>query len=276
MDNITITGLKIFANHGVLDFEKEKGQEFIVDCVLYVSTRKAGFSDDLSETVHYGIVSEFIANEFTATRYDLIEAVAENLCEKLLIKFPALKGVKLTVHKPNAPIKVPFSDVSVTIERFRHTAFIAVGSNIGKLEKTIAEGKKLLFSDERIKLLKESKLITTKAYGFTEQPDFLNGVWKVDTTLTPEELLDKLHEVENEMGRVRSIHWGPRTLDLDIIFYDKQIIKTKDLIVPHKDMENRSFVLEPMCEIEPYFVHPRLGKTMIELNEALQEKLNQE
>lgn len=97
----------------------------------------------------------------------------------------------------------------------------------------------------------------------------MNGVMEIDTLWSPEELLEQLHEIEAAAERKREIHWGPRTLDLDILFYDKEIVETKDLQIPHVDMHNRYFVLKPLSELAPYFRHPTLGKTVSELLAAV-------
>ena len=108
-------------------------------------------------------------------------------------------------------------------------------------------------------------------YGGVEQDEFLNGALRVRTLLCPEELLDRLHVLEQAADRKRIIHWGPRTLDLDILFYDNEIIDTEVLHVPHIDMENRDFVLKPMVEIAPYLRHPVLNLTMEQLLKKLLE-----
>ena len=120
-----------------------------------------------------------------------------------------------------------------------------------------------------------SEYLVTEPYGGVEQDEFLNGVLKLRTLLTPEELLDRLHKLEAAANRERIIHWGPRTLDLDILFYDNEIIDTPDLHIPHIDMENRDFVLKPMDEIAPYYRHPVLNKTIHQLLNELLAKDNQ-
>ena len=103
------------------------------------------------------------------------------------------------------------------------------------------------------------------------QDDFLNACLELDTLVTPEELLDVMHEIEQEAGRERLIHWGPRTLDLDIIFYDDIVYDTPELHIPHIDMQNRDFVLNPLAELCPAYRHPLLKKTVEELKNALTE-----
>ena len=116
-----------------------------------------------------------------------------------------------------------------------------------------------------------SSLIETKPYGGVVQDDFLNGCIAIDTLKEPEELLDFLMDVEAQAGRVRTIHWGPRTLDLDIIFYDDLVAETDALCIPHVEMHKRAFVLEPLHEIAPYKRHPVYGKTVREILEDLRK-----
>ena len=102
-----------------------------------------------------------------------------------------------------------------------------------------------------------------------EQDDFLNACMVVRTLLSPEELLDKLHEIEQEAHRERIIHWGPRALDLDILMYDDLVMESDDLIIPHIEMDKREFVLKPLCEIAPNLRHPILKKTVSQLLAAI-------
>ena len=116
---------------------------------------------------------------------------------------------------------------------------------------------------------KVSEIIATKPYGMTSQPDFLNGMIQVKTLLTPWELLELLHQIEQRAGRERLVHWGPRTLDLDIIFYDDWVVDTKELQIPHPDMQNRDFVLKPLAELAPFLRHPLQNKTVRQMLEEL-------
>ncbi|MBQ6392344.1 MAG: 2-amino-4-hydroxy-6-hydroxymethyldihydropteridine diphosphokinase, partial [Eubacterium sp.] len=104
-----------------------------------------------------------------------------------------------------------------------------------------------------------------------EQDPFLNTVISVETLLEPEELLARLMQIEKDAGRTREIHWGPRTLDLDLLLYDDRILTSPDLVIPHPGIEKRKFVLDPLCEIAPYEVHPLLNKRFITLKEELEQ-----
>jgi 2-amino-4-hydroxy-6-hydroxymethyldihydropteridine diphosphokinase len=147
-------------------------------------------------------------------------------------------------------------------------AFVALGSNMGDRKSYIRMAIDSLIN-QGIKILKESTIYETEPYGYEEQDKFLNGVIKIETHMTPGDLLETLMKIEDEIGRVRIIRWGPRVVDLDIIFYENQIINDVNLKIPHPDMQNREFVLKPICEIEPNYEHPILKKTMIELYEEL-------
>ena len=124
----------------------------------------------------------------------------------------------------------------------------------------------------QINIVAISDKIVTEPYGNVEQDVFLNGVMKIETLLPADELLQILQKVEEHAGRERKIHWGPRTLDLDIIFYDDDIISEDDLIVPHPDMKNRDFVLKPLMQIAPYKLHPVYRKTISDMYTELMAK----
>lgn len=270
-DEIKIEGLSFTANHGVYDFETKNGQTFIVDAILYTDFKTCSKSDEISDAVNYGEICQFIYEYLTEHTFHLLETAAELVSMELLLSFPTLQGVKLELKKPEAPVDLKFDSISVVVERFRHTAFIAFGSNMGDRDKYIENGLAELAMNPFIELKKQSNVIVTKPYGYTEQGEFLNGVCEIKTILSPEELLHELHRIEKLAHRSREIHWGPRTLDLDIIYYDDLIMNTEDLIIPHVDMENRDFVLQPLCEIAPYFRHPIYHLTNAQLYKKLKK-----
>jgi len=269
MDKIHIDGLHVYAYHGVLASEKENGQNFYIDATLMLDTYKAGHSDALDETVNYAEVAQLIVDTFTKTKYDLIERAAETVAEAVLLGYESIKEVRIEVFKPKAPIELEFESVSVDITRKWHKAYLAIGSNLGDKLGYINKAIELLKKDTYIRVNKVSAIITTKPYGGVEQDDFLNGALEIETLLSPEDLLCKLNTIEADCSRERVIHWGPRTLDLDILLYDDLIINTEKLTIPHIDMNNRQFVLDPLCEIAPYAIHPVEGLSIKTLKHHL-------
>ena len=146
-----------------------------------------------------------------------------------------------------------------------HTAYVALGSNLGDKEANLRKALELL-EERGVEVVKTSSFICTEPYGVTDQPQFLNGVCEVRTSLVPLALLHTLLEIEQEMGRVRLRHWGERNIDLDLLLYEDVVMDTPELILPHPDMQNRDFVLLPLAEIAPELVHPILQKSIEELS----------
>lgn len=271
MDEIIIENLRVYAYHGVYREENETGQNFYVNAVLYTDTRQAGREDKLELTTNYGKVCRFLHGFLRENTFRLLEAAAEAAAEAVLLAFPRIEKITLEIRKPEAPIKLEFESVSVKITRGWHTVCLAAGSNMGDKRKYIEEGMDTLAKDEKCRMFIKSELVSTTAYGGVEQDDFLNGAFAIRTLYTPQELLERLHEIERAAGRERSLRWGPRTLDLDILFYDDLVLDTQVLQIPHIDMQNRDFVLRPLSEIMPYKRHPILGKTVLQLYEELQK-----
>ena len=261
MDQIIINNLAVFAHHGVYHEENEKGQNFYINAVLETDTRNAGTLDDLDLSTNYGEVCTFLDSFLKEHTYKLIETVAERAAEKLLLRFPLVRRVTLEVRKPEAPILLPFESVSVKITRGWHRTYLSCGSNMGDKKAHLDGAVSALRDDVKCRVLRVSDWIETKPYGGVEQEDFLNGVIMLETLYTPQMLLEKLHEIEHEHHRERKVHWGPRTLDLDILLYEGCIMHTEELVIPHADMQNRFFVLKPLAQIAPYERHPLLGQT---------------
>lgn len=272
-DQIKITDLEVFANHGVFPEENKLGQKFLISAVLYTDTRKAGKTDDLTVSIHYGEVSAFITKYMKEHTYQLLERVAETLAEEMLKSISGLCKIDLEIKKPWAPVGLPLKTVSVKISREWHTTYIALGSNIGDSETYLNEAVEKIGQIPTCTVEKVSSYLVTEPYGVTDQPDFLNACLKMRTLLYPEELLKELNRIEKEAGRERIIHWGPRTLDLDILLYDDIVLEEDDLCIPHVEMHKRSFVLEPLAEIAPYKRHPVYGKTVREMLEEIQAQL---
>ena len=271
-DEIRIENLQVFANHGVFPEETVLGQKFLVSAVLYADTRAAGWTDDLALSTDYGQVSQFMTEFLRKNTYKLIEAAAEHLAEAVLLAYPLVSGIDLEIKKPWAPVKLPLDYVSVKISRFWHRAYIALGSNMGDKKGYLDMAVKRLSEADGCRVEAVSDYIVTAPYGGVKQDDFLNGALALRTLANPEELLAMLHGIEAEADRKREIHWGPRTLDLDILMYDDLVYESETLIIPHIEMHKRDFVLEPLAQIAPYKRHPLIGKTVAEMAEALKKE----
>ena len=269
MDKITISNLHIYAYHGVHESEKENGQNFYVSAVLYTDLYQPGHTDVLNDTVSYSDAAKLINRVFISEKYDLIEKAAYVCAEAVLDEFPAVTAIDLKVSKPEAPIGLEFENVSVDITISRHTAYLGIGSNMGDRMGYIDSAVEKLDNTPGINVTGRSGIIETDPYGPVEQDKFLNGVLEIETYLTPEALLDRLHEIEDDLGRKRTVHWGPRTVDLDILLFDDLVMSTEDLVIPHPDMKNREFVLKPLAEIAPHLIHPVLRISISEMLDQL-------
>lgn len=271
MDKIHIKDLEIIGFHGAIPEEKVLGQKFVLSFELDVDLRQAGKNDDLTKTVHYGELAQKVEEEFTKTSYDLIEKAAEEICEFVLLNYPLVKKVKLLLKKPWAPTRKHVEYVAVEIERKWNKVYIAAGSNIGDKEETLKEAIDKIDKRKDCVVTKVSNFYTTDPVGYEDQDQFVNCVFEINTLQTPSELMDTLLEVEKDFKRERIIRWGPRTLDLDIIFYDDIISYDEHILIPHPRAHERQFVMKPMCDINPYYVHPIYRKRVMDISSELGE-----
>ena len=139
--------------------------------------------------------------------------------------------------------------------------FIALGSNVGDRQQHLQAAIALLDAEERVRVVSQSSFLGTKPVGPIAQDDFLNAVVEIETTHSPASLHAVCLAIERSLGRVRNERWGPRTIDLDIVLFDQQVINDHQLTIPHAEMTCRAFVLEPLTEIAPDCVHPLNGLT---------------
>lgn len=146
----------------------------------------------------------------------------------------------------------------------KHVAYIALGSNLGDRESYLRDAVRLLQDHPLIHVLAVSHFYETEPLTLKNEKQnwFLNCAAKIKTSLNPIRLFQSCQEIEHLLGRIRSEKWGPRTLDLDLLFFDDEILKTKTLCLPHPELQNRRFVLEPLAEIAPTLKHPVKGLTI--------------
>lgn len=247
-----LTGVTAYGHHGVLPEEKRDGQEFSVDLALEVDLSRAGASDDLSHTVNYAEVAADAVAILEGPSQDLVETVAARIAEAVLTR-PLVEAVEVTLHKPHAPVGVPFTDVTVTLRRERDVpVVIALGANLGAdPADTLRRAADRLRSVPGLREVRLSPLFETDPVGGPEQPVYTNAVALARTSLAPWRLLAALHAVEAEFGRTRDVRWGARTLDLDLVQVGtpgepSEVVSDDDaLTLPHPRARERGFVLLP-------------------------------
>jgi dihydroneopterin aldolase/2-amino-4-hydroxy-6-hydroxymethyldihydropteridine diphosphokinase len=343
LDRIRLVGVTATGYHGVFEHERREGQTFVADVVAHLDTRRAAATDDLRHTLNYGVLAEQVVTVLAGEPADLVETVAERIAATVLAH-PQVQCVDVAVHKPQAPITVPFGDVVVEVRRDRtwlpaaepvpddaprwlpeasapvlpavpepavaaavpvapaapalppveHAlegppapeapddahevveaelvqdsldaapdapveVVLAIGSNLGAAQDTLRDAVADLAAVPGLEVLDVSALARTAPVGGPEQPDFLNAVLIARTTLSPRDLLRATSEVERRHGRERLVHWGPRTLDVDIIVYGDVSAVTDDLELPHPRAHERAFVLQPWAQVQPDAVLHGLG-----------------
>lgn len=157
----------------------------------------------------------------------------------------------------------------------KNKVYLSLGSNIGNRQEYIESAIELVGKTEGIKILKKSGLYETSPVGYVEQDLFLNAVIKIETDFSAREILKIINKIENELGRKREIRWGPRTIDIDILIFSDKKINETDLIIPHKEMLNRLFVLVPLIEIYDgeYFEKEKIIERIGELVEVGNQKI---
>ena len=265
-DRILLSGLRATGFHGVLAEERERGQEFVVDLELALPLAAAAATDAVAATVHYGELAERVVAAIERDPVDLIEALAERLAA-LVLEDPLVERVAVTVHKPSAPIAVPFGDVAVRLERTRpgtaEHVVIALGANLGDrdaaLDGAVAALRRLRGLEvEAVSTSHETVAVTTSGPD-PDRPRYRNRVLVGRTSLAPRTLLTDLLGVERAFGRTRGERWGDRTLDLDLVALGERRLDEPDLVLPHPSAHERDFVLLPWLEIEPDAVLPGHG-----------------
>jgi dihydroneopterin aldolase/2-amino-4-hydroxy-6-hydroxymethyldihydropteridine diphosphokinase len=255
-DRIHLRGVEAFGHHGVLADEKRDGQPFVVDVVMALDLAPAGTSDALDDTVSYAEVAGEVVARITGPSFDLVERLAEVIADDVL-GHALVDAVTVTVHKPQAPVGHPFSDVAVEVHRTRGVpVVVALGANLGDARSTLEAAVREIAALPGMRVRGVSPLVETDPIGGPDQPAYLNAVLVGDTTLEPEELLRRMHDIEAAHGRTREIRWGARTLDLDLIQVGRAgthaEVRKDDaaLTLPHPRAHERAFVLVPWAQAD--------------------------
>lgn len=255
---IRLGGVEARGHHGVLEHERQEGQHFVADLEAEL-VPGAGEGDDIAATLHYGQAAEALHAVLAGEPVDLLETLVERLLDAVeaLPGAEACRRLTVTVHKPQAPITVPFGDVTVSATRERtRPAVVALGANLGDAAATLAAAVARLGDLPGTRLTGLSPLVETDPVGGVEQPVYLNAVALLETVLPAERLLAALHAIEAEHGRTRELRWGARTLDLDLVQQGDprtgtELRCTGTLELPHPRAAERAFVLVPWSQVDP-------------------------
>lgn len=272
LDRISITGLRVRGFHGVFPYERADGQDFVVDAVLWLDTGPAAAADDLNLTADYGAIADRLAKIVAGQPVALIETLAARLAAACLAD-DVVQAAEVTVHKPAAPVSQQFADIAVTVRRSRQdspdgttgqsrpgerSVVLSLGSNVGDRMANLQLGVDVLCSGG-LDCLAVSSVYETDPVGGVEQAEFLNVVVLARSSLPALDILARCAEAEAVADRVRTVRWGPRTLDVDIVSCDAEISDDPVLTLPHPRAHERAFVLVPWLELDSQAALPGSG-----------------
>lgn len=261
---IKIKGIEETIIIGCYEHEKTQHQLIIADVECELYTYNWLNKDNLETTVNYDELIEFVRELLPKPKYNLLESLSQYITSSVLDKFALIHKVTVDLVKP-ALSGVLAREIKVSHTQARKfKVALALGSNHTYLpQQQLITAIEIL--GEYIAEIKIAGFYETKPVGGVKQNNFINSVIVGYTELKPEELLGKIKTIEKLMGKEEIQINGPRIIDIDLIFYDDLIYTHNFLHVPHKDMHNRDFVLVPLADIAPKWVHPVLGKTVEEL-----------
>ena len=255
-DQIEINGLRAVTIVGALPHEREIPQPLEIDLAFDVDLHDAGRTDELGDTVHYGLVADRVVAVVEESKDVLLERLVSRIADEVLA-FDRVEAVEVKLTKVRPPIAVDAVNTAVRIRRTRaeaqmpphtvHTAYVALGSNLGDRESFLRLGVRGLGNVTAMSDVYE----TDPVGGPDDQGPYLNMVVQVETSLDPFALLRRCQRIEAEAMRQRIVHWGPRTLDVDIVQFDDLTLESEDLSIPHPRFGERRFVLAPLADIAP-------------------------
>ncbi len=255
-DTILIDDLRVLCVIGALPHEREAAQPLRIDLALTVDLRDAGRTDELDDTVHYGLVADQVAAMAAESKFVLLERFAAEVAD-IALAFDRVERAEVTVTKLRPPVATQLASTAVRITRTRaeatsrplraHTAIVALGSNLGDREQYLR-----LAVAELGNVTAVSDVYETEPVGGPDaQGAYLNMVAVVETSLDPFAFLRRCRRIEALALRQRVVHWGPRTLDVDVLFFDDMRIESPELVVPHPRIGERRFVLAPLEQVAP-------------------------
>jgi dihydroneopterin aldolase / 2-amino-4-hydroxy-6-hydroxymethyldihydropteridine diphosphokinase len=255
-DRIEINGLRAVTVVGALPHEREIAQPLQIDLSFEVDLHDAGVSDELGDTVNYGLVADNVLAVVVESKDVLLERLVARIAD-VVLAFDRVEAVDVKLTKLRPPLALDAQDTAVRIRRTRaeaavpphtaHRAFIALGSNLGDRESYLRFGVASLGNVTAMSQVYE----TDPVGGPDDQGPYLNMVVEVETSLDPFALLRRCQRIEAEAMRQRVVRWGPRTLDVDIVLFEGVEMSSDDLTIPHPRYGERRFVLAPLADIAP-------------------------
>lgn len=260
---IKIEGVVCKTIIGCYEYERNVFQDLIIDIIAHLNEHDWVTQDQLTETVNYDELIEFVKSIVAKTQYKLLETLAQFIANKLLTKYEIIKNIEINIVKP-AICGVKAREIKVSyFSKRQFKVALALGSNLNLPYKQLICAIELL--NECITKIKIGGFYETRPYGNTQQDNFYNTAIIGYTTLNPQELLAKIITIEKLMGKNKNIENGARVIDIDIIFYENINYVEQFLKIPHIGAHLRDFVLQPLIDIEPHLIHPILNATIANL-----------
>ncbi|KAI9208723.1 Dihydropteroate synthase-like protein [Polychytrium aggregatum] len=292
-DLIFIKNLVLNTIIGIHPWERVEKQRVVISILVHLDLQPKYLLEDHVPKMHnYRTITRTISRYVEESKFKTVEALVLSIA-KICVETCHIPKVTVRVEKPSALVFASGAGIQITRDRSSfqptaseqiqrgsghvHTAFLAIGTNIGDRVANIESALAMLESESSVTVLDTSFLYETAPMYVTDQPMFLNAVCKVSTCLSPEALLDWLKSIEVGLGRdLKGIRNGPRPIDLDILYYDHIKMETERLVIPHPRIKEREFVLRPLCDIAPNLENPTLFRTNAQLLSLLAHANNPE
>jgi dihydroneopterin aldolase/2-amino-4-hydroxy-6-hydroxymethyldihydropteridine diphosphokinase len=272
MFSITIKDLNLFGYHGVKESEKKDGQNFRFNIEILLNKDNFLSEDNLENTLNYSEVIKLLKDINSSQRFDLLETLSQTIADRIMEMSSLIEKVSVKIEKTSPPIKENLESVGVEctldrksvennvkgkLEGSKVDVYMSLGSNIGNRENNIRKAVSLIGGNAAINIVKVSSIYETEPMYLKDQNSFYNIVLQtqVGTELGPFEMMGFLKGIEYGMGRKRiEKKYGPRIIDIDLLYYGEMFIESDFLTIPHTGIERRKFVLVPLSEIAPEFI----------------------
>lgn len=272
MFRIIIKDLNLFGYHGVKESEKKDGQNFCFNIEILLNKNSFLNGDSIENTLNYSEVIKLVKDINSNRRFNLLETLSQEIANRIMGMSFLIEKVSVKIEKTSPPIKENIESVGVEyildrkslesggegkLESSEVDVYMSLGSNIGNRENNLRKAVDLIGRSPNINIIKVSSIYETEPMYFKDQDSFYNIVLQaqVDRELSPFEMMGFLKGIEYGFGRKRSEkRYGPRIIDIDLLYYGEMVIESNFFTVPHPGIEERKFVLVPFSEIAPEFI----------------------